>query len=741
MNPLVSMAYAVLITAVLTVAAAAAAWRSSHSLGRTLRLIVTGARTSAVLLLCVLLFNPGNWRRRRNSQDRPWLILLDRSASMAVRDEGGAARWDAALRLARRLDRANDAGPIFRFSTFTDRLENAMSLDAAEKRLPDGRTSDIARSLEDAVTPGTVAGTGPAGVLLVSDGRQVGPGDPERAVALAVAAGIPVYAVTVGGRVPIKDLALENVRRRYVVFKNRKWRLRVRVRATGLGPVEPELRVLDPGGRVAAERRVRLADGAEAAVTFVLDAGDRSGCFVWRIETAPWPGESNPANNHLDTSVAVLDRPAKVLLLEGVPGWDSKFTARALRNRPTIELTEMYRVGPGRFYRISPGGERNDLPRRAAVSLSAAEFAKFDVVLIGKGLDAFFGAAGSDALVSWVDRQGGMVVFFRGPPCSRADDAVDALLPVAWDTGNIGGAHLSPTPEAAAELFDDVLAEAKIAHVSRLPVLPPVRRCRAAPGFSRVLAAARTPHDPGDDRAAVPVLAVRRAGRGLSVVLTVNGFWRWDFFAREPEASAFFRAFWPGLIHWVLTHSEFLPGAPWALDAEPTAVRLGTPIQVRVRARYGVRAAPPTIRVILADKRIASLAPARNTAPDAEGEWQAVYVPPRPGLLRFRLPESADEGAGRAVERTVRVMPPPAESDDLSADPAFLERLAARTDGKVVAPSECRPDAVFFHAPPALAEDDAEAVWGPSWDSAFFLATILVLFGGEIFLRRRNGLL
>ena len=95
---------------------------------------------------------------------------------------------------------------------------------------------------------------------------------------------------------------------------------------------------------------------------------------------------------------------------------------------------------------------------------------------------------------------------------------------------------------------------------------------------------------------------------------------------------------------------------------------------------------------------------------------------------------------GPRLYETLQVRSPASESDDASVDPEFLAKLAAQTGGAVMAADNV--NALFQHAAaPSLTARGENAQWKPLWDRGVWLAVIACFFGGEWFIRRRNGLI
>src|SRR3954452_5450297 len=110
------------------------AWRAGATLPVRTRLGFVALRALAFAVLAVLLLNPGEWKQPEHEDEKLHAVMLDRSASMAVRDAGDSTRWAEGLAVAQTLTKAG--GEKVKAFTFSDALEG----DALKSGLaPDGQ--------------------------------------------------------------------------------------------------------------------------------------------------------------------------------------------------------------------------------------------------------------------------------------------------------------------------------------------------------------------------------------------------------------------------------------------------------------------------------------------------------------------------------------------------------------------------------------------------------------------------
>src|SRR5262249_47563205 len=262
-------------------------------------------------------------------------VLVDASASMATVDAAeGRTRYQAAARLARAC--ADELGRRFEVRTATF-AEAASGVEAGEleARSPDGTATDPAAALVSQLED---RAQGQALVWL-SDGIHNAGGGTERvleAARLARAKACPVYTRTFGGDVVVKDLAVEFRSAQELAFVGQKIPLTVLLRQHGFDGRSASLALFHEG-KESERRQVPLAADNPTEARFEVRQA-KPGLYRYEVRADPLPGEVSQANNLATSLVRVVDKPVRVLLLEGKPYWDAKFLMRTLLLDPSIEL-------------------------------------------------------------------------------------------------------------------------------------------------------------------------------------------------------------------------------------------------------------------------------------------------------------------------------------------------------------------------------------------------------------------
>jgi hypothetical protein len=739
-NPLLPIEQLVPLLAAVLAGGAVLAWRASRRLAGWARWAALAARCLALAALAAIAWNWGRWRKPETESKPRWCVLLDRSASMATADVDGQSRWEAARRLVAQLGKESGDRrdlDVFAFSADVDGArQTAASLAAA---VPDGRATDAGRALETVTGSGAV-GAKLTGIVLLTDGRQTVPAaDPAVAGLRARAQDAPVLAVPFGKVQEARDLAVKAARRLAIGFAGQPVRIRGEVAAHWSREVNAAVRLLDGTGRAVATNSIRLPAVGRGAVFFTV-IPDRSGYSAYKLQIAPWEGETDLRNNESAFEINALDRKIRVLLVEGLPYWDSKFLGQHLRKQAHLEVTAVYRTAPERFFAIEPDGA----PRSESKAIfpdTAEALASYDIVVFGKGADYFLTPERLAILKAFVADQGGSVVFARGRPYMEQSGGLEDLEPLEWGGAAAADCRMAPRGEGEdAGLFAGLLPGRDDAIWSRLPAVRCSQSAVGLKSFVQVLAEGQRTGTGVGAGPAVPLLASRRFGKGMAVTMNIEGLWQWSFFPAAKESAGMYEELWTQLLLWVGTYAEFLPGHDYALHLGITAAPPNVPVRVQARRRglAEVGGPAPHLRVTRGAETIRDIVLAAGKQAD---RWEAVLTLDAPGLYRVILVPPAGEIAGREVGALLQIQEPPDERADVNPDREYLAQLTAAAGGGVLtaetlAAAMAQRERVWRDR----FDQGSNAVWEPLWDRSWFLVIILAALATEWSIRRRNGL-
>jgi len=679
-------------------------------------------RTLLVGALLWVVLNPQALLPRERTGKPRLTILLDTSASMATRDVNSAARLHVALGT---LTNASTLATLDKeFILDLRRFDRAASSAEPAKLAATGDASDIATAVMSAVSELGDA-KAQAGVLLVSDGRATTPNTLD-AAQLALARSVPLWTWTVGGTVAKHDLWIETASSEALAFSGAEVELNATLRAAGYPNRSFKVELLRDDKVIETREVIPDTDGLARVSVKVKapDAGEQR--YVFRAP--PQPEEGDTANNERAVFLRSVGDKVRVLVAEGQPHWDTKFLVQGLKRDPNVDLTAVYRLNAQRHVAVlsSTGAEtrvERDLFPRTAEAINA-----FDVIVLGRGAEAFFDNTTENLLTDFTAKRGGSVVFARGKPYGGRFQPLAKFEPVAWGDGNTPSVKLKPT-EAGRDnpIFDLGSAGTLDELLERLPALDHASVTLGEKPLAVSLATAA-------DRSDGPVLvAYQRYGQGKALSLNASGLWRWAFReSGQEESEVAYRRFWISLLQWLLSGSQFLPGSDVALTSARRHYTSEQPMQFLISTRNFDRGIYAPKLLVEGNGRTVEV------EPRARGErFVAEAGPFAPGTYRVTLKNNVGKPA--ELSQSVEVLSASVEKRELGADPETMRRLAEISGGQVLNASDVArmPEVVRkWEAARQLAHRQR-----PVWDRWWVMAAMIALLGVEWWLRRREGLL
>jgi len=734
MNPLIPIEQLVLLFALLAAWGGWSGWQSARRCAGWARYAVPALRVTAIGALALVAANPGRWQAQRDDRSREWAVLLDDSGSMNTPDVAGGSRRARAVKLAGEAERAGKDVELKLFRFDAD-LHPAKSAAEFAPTSAQGKSTDIMGAGQRLLDRYQAAGKPPAGIILLTDGRQVPPRPTDAFATRARTMNCPVYPLVLGEAVAARDLAISTRKRQFIAFAGQPLTIAARLEARHLANLRPDVELLDAAGKVIATQAVAVSGTAPVDVRFELKPG-HTGHALYQVRVKPQAGETQLANNVAEFGVVVVQDKIRVLLVEGTPYWDSKFIAQLLQNQGNVNLALVYRLTQDRYFSLEAGGALAAGNLLQSFPDTPEAIGRYDLIVVGKGFEYFLSPERLTALNHFVRERGGGLVFARGKPYSGRVPDLEPLEPIAWDREWSGDYLWQPTLSGEeAGLFADRLPARDDAVWAKLPVLARAWQGERRKAFAQVLAEGVSRL--GDQTRRIPVVVSQHHGKGRVVVVNSDDLWQWDFFPKFEGASQLYKDFWLSLFHWTVVHADFLPGQDWSLGLSDQLAESGQSVRARVMSRAASSGAAPLIRLARGNSVVQELTPA--AVPGQSDAWEGLFSVGQPGTYRVELVERGSPPAVAQVFETLTVKPPPAEEDDLSPDREVMEKLAKDTEGRVITEQELAA-LLKPPAPEAPAPSRENAEWASAWDRGPWLAGILALLGGEWFLRRRNGL-
>jgi len=717
----------VLAVAAFAIFAVARLYNSGGVLKRGMVALI-GLRTAGIIAISILLLNPVRTRSDRDTQKPPLLVLLDASHSMSIPDVEGRSRFDAAksatiqdTELMRRLQEQYR----LRLYSVSD-TATPQDLEAfAHKAAPDGERTHLGESIEAALANVSEAPSG--GVLLISDGRNNGDLSPIQAAGLAKSRRFPIFTLCLGDTRQAPDVAIVNHRPLIYAVPEQRLSLSADVQSTGYSGQTAVVDLLREGKQIQSMNAV-LDDKRAVTVSFPVQEKSE-GAYHYTLSVRPMPKEQIVSNNRSAVFVQVLRSRTRVLVLEGRPTWDAKFLLKALRSDPSMEVDSIFKVTAEKYFamRGAVGG-----PAQTALHVpkSAADFARYDVIVIGKGYEDLFEKDSADQLKSYVSDHAGNVVFLRGKAEERAD-ALKALEPVQWSSDEIEDVRMKVTDEGQRNpAFNFAGVQDSQLVIQKLPSMISATRVQGEKSLSVVLARASGVESGAGKEMAV--VAYQNYGQGKVLSLVGEGLWRWALLPPElKDYTDCYFDFWTQLIRWMVNQSDFLPGQDLSLKTDHSNYSTGDVVHIMAFTRGRTSATLPPVSMTGPDGKTTQVTLAGGGSADFTG----VFTPGVPGEYVASL---VRPHVG-AVVAPFSVYPDREEDRITAADPELMKQVARAAGGDSLTLDQLRQLPEKLRDARATLSDVNLA--RSAWDRGWVLAVILGLFTLEWVLRRRLGLL
>ncbi len=702
-----------------------AAWTylaTGPRLGRGKRVFLLLCRVTVVALICLLLLQPSREEvTPRRQTKRVALVGLDVSRSMAVADAPDqSTRLDAsrAALLASGLMQNSELAET-RLFAFAEKGDAR-----APAELPALRAEGESTRLHESVTDMLGAlrpGERPVGLFLFTDGRDFEGVSAARTVQAATARQTALFPVPVGRVDSSPDVAVRLTGSQPSTFVRQQTQIQASLRVRGAAGQPVRVELLREGNILREQRLTARVEGELPVVFDVLETNP--GQYEYEVRAAALPGEQEVGNNSVFTFLNVTDARLRVLLLEGQLHWDTTFLQRTLARSDRVALDVITAVGAGGQPLLAASGADGKAPQTPR---TAADFAAYQLVILGRGVDRLLDAPAQAALAESVTQNGQTVVFARGPATGDGGPLAE-LSPAEWLGGLSGPVRVTPG-RSPAVLPRDVLAEGSAA-VEALPDLPVVR----ATAEPKELAAVEAVAAEADSARAAPAVIHRRQGRGQVLAVTVEGLWKWSLHAKSEPVNNVYDRFWNQLLLNLVARSAQHAGNQPQLTVASANVMVGEKVRFTLfqpDASTTVQAPVVSLHQEGSHAADVTLAPVRATS------WEGDMLAVRPG--RYRAEVATASGP---VSCRFAVFQEQLETTDTAVDLPYLQKLATASGGRVLDAAGLTELVKNLRS---LAEADAAAPpivrrW-TLWDRRSVFWLLAAALGLDWFLRRRWGL-
>jgi uncharacterized membrane protein len=696
-------------------------------------------------LLIFFLLSPGLVERRVTKLRRPLTILLDTSQSMGlpsspeqgqdqkqgksrlelVKEKLSQGKEHLIERLARNYD--------LRWYQFSTSLE-PIGPGALSRLTAQGKGTRLLEILREA---GREAG---AGIILFSDGIANG----EESLREFPSFPRPVFTVGVGETKGYTDIRIADLRVPEFAFRGREIKLDFAVQAYGLAGKNVPL-YFNRGRNLVSSRSITIdRDPFEQRVTLSYTPKE-IGPHSFTLSIPPQAKEQITQNNQREFKIDVQRDKIRVLTLSGSPSWNYRFLRMALKQDPLIDLVSFVFLRTPTDSVDVPDNQLSLIPFPID-EIFLEELKNFDVVFFDDfSHRSYFNILYLEKVRDFV-REGGGLAMLGGirsfDSGGYGESPLREVLPVEMDgkggyqTGSAlrgiltapGKAHpitrLFPDPRANEEAW------------KKIPPLTTLNQILRAKGETLLLAA------PDGAGSGSPLLTVGRFGKGRTLALMSDDFWRWNFIAvGEKESPQNHLKLVRQAVRWLAQEPSFEQ-----VQIYPIGGSRGPGEKMEFKARVLKDDFTPTAQATLQLRVIGPEGEqmALEVAPQTEeGEYSAEFTPTKEGPYRL---EAEANLAGRLLGRDRKnflVAFPYGETEDGRPQPELLKRIAEVSRGEFIPISEWNEKSLEGVmgklerlAPSEIVERRQIQLWSTLWT---FLP-ILALLASEWWMRRKWGL-
>jgi len=730
--------------------------RTQPAVGGSLRGWLIFLRSSALVFLLLAMAGPSLFRVRSQARPAELVVLVEDSASMALPlGATGKSRWEQGLELAMAIDSLVQMLPVTVHVQFLrgNGVVPVQDLDPEPASPPVAVGSDHQALLRDI---GSRWAERPLrGIVLLSDGNDTSPAAVRGGSSFNLGAA-ELLAVGLGDPAGPPDRAIQDLRYPEVAFQGDEVVVEVTLaeRSSDVNAESTITLVLREGTEVLAQTAVESTpDGIARAELAFLPADP--GLHALELEVLPLANERYLSNNKATLAISVQKERARILLLTGSPGWDTRFLAQAAEQEERLQLEIGYPGPEGPVLADSLGTWQ--LPQDAvtwqqwdAVVLQGWESFRRD--LDWAGLQAAV-AAGMGLIVMVNDAETPEVlrrsVTLLMPPADLAD-----MLPVALSAGRwvSGEWVLRATPRSGRHsLLEGVTFNSLTGREQSLADLPPlVSLVEAVPrpgGNTLLVAQPRLTREPEQT---LPVLVVGQHQAGQVVWFGGRRLWELAFWEAPAGKTAAplqpARRLLRNLLVWVVAGDET---SGLNMVGHRKVFQEGERIRLEAQWRAGrddsLAGRPVVLRLLPLDSEaaISERLFSMEAVPDEAGRSTVVLPFLPPGRYTVR-PEAGSGPALSGRESHFVVSPISLEAAQVRQDRRFLRQLVSQWGGQYIAGES---EAALGRLAQALGVLDLDGDvhvtrqrWN-IWAGWPFLVLFVSFLGVEWALRRRQGLL
>lgn len=659
---------------------------------RRTRFFLGSLRTTVLFIIALLLMQPVlEWPQEKIEQDFVE-VLVDRSSSLQVRD-----MVDDQNKIISRVEYQNK---ILQNGVW-DRLAQDHKLEWVavtgnsivvpnKQALPEaqGNRTLLASAMRETLQRNL--GRPLSAVVVISDGRSqdvINSTTLRQIQTLAV----PVFTIALGDPNGVNDQSIVSVEAPQSGF------LQDQI------PIQAQLNTRKPNKKIRvvlkekdSQRKIdeqEVISGADGMVSVTLvGQGSKPGEAIWEVAIVGDP-DADQSNDSQRVDITLIERPIRVLYMDGWPRWEFRYIKNILLREKGIESSIML-LSADRDFAQEGTTPLARLPR------TEKEFAAFDVIILGDVPAGFLNTTQQKIIRDQVAKRGTGILWIAGDrstPSSWRGTPMEDLLPFrgSLDLPRLDQpAYMEPTELAIRigmfrlgntqeneqswprEISPGGESWGKLEWVQRIDT-------RDLKPTTEVLANAVTQqtenlNTTSESNKGTPMVLTMRYGAGQSTFVATDETWRWRYGRGEtlPER------FWIQLIRH-LARAGLRNNAGLSLLVDPPRAATNQPVRIVVDL---AEAQASDVVIVEAFQATSGKNVDITLKPEGGNQFSTVWIAPSDGegvwKFRIRQPKTPE-----TPEATLTIIQEDTERIDATPDHAALEKLSVATKGQVVATS------------------------------------------------------
>lgn len=300
------------------------------------KILLITLRSICLILLLLILFEPMLTYARKLVIEPVNLLFIDNSRSITIED--GTERTEAVKEIADEF-RKNKADINFEFFTFGSQVKPISSDSLNLIDFSEGVTN-----FSNTFTFSGGAEMNIASITVISDGVIT---DGTNPLFTAERSGIPVYTIGIGDSTSRDDIAIRNVLYNEFIYAQTTTSIIASITNKGFGGASTTVSLFEDDKLVDQQNIILNYDGIQN-VTFPY-LPETGGEKKISINVSPLPGEFSNENNRKVFYINVLTNKIKIVLIAGSPSSDVSFIKNSLLLDDNLSVSTITQIAPNRF--------------------------------------------------------------------------------------------------------------------------------------------------------------------------------------------------------------------------------------------------------------------------------------------------------------------------------------------------------------------------------------------------------